>query len=108
MRAVLSAFVCAVVVSAASVSLLAHQETYKGKVLGLEKTSVRVNVVDPKTKKESEQTFKTNEGTKVLRGDAAVTFAAAKIQAGESIAVTVNHDADATMALVIRLDAAKQ
>lgn len=108
MKAVLSAFVCAVVVSVTAVSLLAHQETYKGKVLGLEKTSVRVNVVNAKTKKASARTFKTNPATKVLRGDAVVTLADAKIRAGENIAVTVNHDGDATLALVIRLDAAKK
>lgn len=107
MKAVLSAFVCAVVVSVASVSMLAHQETYKGKVLGLEETSVRVNVVDARTKKEAARTFKTSAATKVLRGDAVVTFADAKIQAGENIAVTVNHDGDANLALVIRLDAVK-
>lgn len=108
MRAVLSAVVCAVVVSVAAVSLLAHQETYKGKVLGVEKTTVRVNVIDVKTKKEAARTFKTNAATKVLRGDTLVKLADAKIQAGENIAVTVNHDGDATLALVIRLDAAKQ
>ncbi len=106
MRAVLSVFVCAVVVSVAAVSLLAHQETYKGKVLGLEETSVRVNVLDAKTKTESARTFKTNDATKVLRGDAVVTFADAKIEVGENIAVTVNHDGDVNLALVIRLDVA--
>ena len=108
MRAVLSAVVCAVVVSVASVSLLAHQETYKGKVLGIQETSVRVNVLDPKTKKESERTFKIDASTKVLRGDAVVTFADAKIQKDENIAVTVNHDKDRALALVVRLDNAKK
>lgn len=108
MRAVVSAFVCAVVVSVAAVSVLAHQATYKGKVLGIEKTSVRVNVVDAKTKKEAARTFKTSPATKVLRGEAVVKFADAKIQAGENIAVTVNNDGDANLALVIRLDASKK
>lgn len=108
MRAVLSAVVCAVAVSVSSVSVLAHQETYKGKVLGLEEASVRVNVIDVKTKKESARTFKTNAATKVLRGDAVVKLTDAKILAGETIAVTVNLDRDATLALVIRLDAVKK
>jgi hypothetical protein len=107
MRA-LSAFVCAVAVSVASAALLAHQETFKGKVLGVEKATVRVNVVDPKTKKEKPATFKIDNDTKVLRGDAVVTFADAKIREGENIAVTIDHDDDAELALVIRLDVAKK
>ncbi|MDQ3070592.1 MAG: hypothetical protein M3R55_12805 [Acidobacteriota bacterium] len=103
----LSAFVCAAVVSIASVAVMAHQETFKGKVLSIEKTSVRVNVVDPKTRKATPKTFKTGAKTKMLRGDTVVTWAAAKIRADENIAVTVDHDADVSMALVIRLDAAK-
>jgi hypothetical protein len=107
MRA-LSAFVCAIAVSVASVSLAAHQETFKGKVLGIEKAAVRVNVVDPKTKKEKPATFKIDNETKVLRGDAVVTLATANIREGENIAVTIDHDDDAELALVIRLDAAKK
>jgi hypothetical protein len=99
--------VCAVVVGIASVSVFAHQETFKGKVLGVEKATVRVNVLDPKTKKEAPRTFKTNAETKVLRGDAVVTLANAKIQVNENIAVTVDHDLDVTLALVIRLDPVK-
>lgn len=102
-----AAVICAAILSVASVSLLAHQETYKGKVLAIDAASVRVNVVDVKTKKESKRTFKINKATKVLRGDTVVTVGAAKIKADENIAVTVNHDGDASLALVIRLDAAK-
>lgn len=106
MRA-LSAFVCAIAVSMAGVSLLAHQETFKGKVLAIDKASVRVNVVDPKTKKAKPATFKVGRETKLLRGDAVVTFANAGIRQGENIAVTIDHDEDAELAIVIRLDAAK-
>lgn len=108
MRAVLSAFVCAVAVSAASVSLLAHQETLKGKVMVVDKATVRVNVVNPKTKKQTPTTFKIDASTKVLRGDAVVKFADAKIKKNENIAVTVDHDEDEELAIVIRLDAAKK
>ena len=99
----LGALVCAVVITA-SVSLLAHQETFKGTVLSVAATGVEVNVLDPKTKKEEPKTFKTNAETKVLRGDVVVTLANAKVQRGEAIAVTVDHDLDVTLALVIRLD----
>ena len=108
MRAALAAFVCAVVVSVAGVSLLAHQATLKGKVLAAEKDTVRVNVVDTKTKKPKATTFRIGPGTKVLRGDAVIAFAKAGIRHGENIAVTVDHDKDAALALVIRLDAVKK
>lgn len=107
MRA-LSALVCAIAVSVASVSLLAHQETLKGKVLAADKSTVRVNVVDPKTKTAKPATFKVGAATKVLRGDAVVAFAKANIRQGENIAVTIDHDKDAALAIVIRLDAAKK
>jgi hypothetical protein len=97
----------AVVFALTSVSLIAHQETFKGKVIAVERASVRVNVVDPKTKKEAPKTFTTNAETKVLRGDAVVTLASAKIQPNENIAVTVDHDVDVNLALVIRLDSVK-
>lgn len=103
----LALLLCSAVFMAATVQMLAHEETFKGKVLSVEGTRVRVNVVDPKTKKETPITFKTDGETKVLRGDKVVTFAAAKIRANENIAVTTDHDFDDTLALVIRLDAAK-
>lgn len=104
----LAVMVCSVVtVAAASVALLAHQQTFKGTVLSVAGTSVEVSVVNPKTKKPEPQTFKTDAETKVLRGDAVVTFANARIRKGESISVTVDHDLDISLALVIRLDAAK-
>ena len=98
---------CLVVIAATTVPLLAHQQTFKGKVLSVGGTSVEVSVVDPKTKKSEAMSFKADAETKVLRGDAVVTFAKAKIQKGENISVTVDHDLDIALALVIRLDAAK-
>jgi hypothetical protein len=104
----LAVLVCSFfMVAAASVALLAHQQTFKGTVLAVAGTSVEVTVVDPKTKKTEPQTFKTDAETKVLRGDAVVTFANAKIRKGENISITVDHDLDISLALVIRLDAAK-
>lgn len=103
----LALLLCSAVIAAASVSVLAHQETFKGKVLSVAGPSVEVSVVDPRTKKEAPTTFKTDADTKVLRGDAVVKWADARIRKGENIAVTVDHDDDVTLALVIRLDAAK-
>jgi hypothetical protein len=94
-------------VTVATVSLVAHQETFKGKVMSVQQASVQVSVLNPKTKAEAPKTFTTNAKTRVLRGDTQVTFANAKIQKDENIAVTVDHDADVNLALVIRLDVAK-
>lgn len=103
----LVAVACAAVVAVASVSLLAHQETFKGAVIAAEATSVRVNVLDPRTKAEAPKTFTINAQTRVLRGDAVVTWTNARVQAKENIAVTVDHDVDVNRALVIRLDPAR-
>jgi len=106
MKAITS-FVCAVAIVVTGVSLLAHQETFKGTVVAAEAASVRVNVVDPKSKAETPKTFTITAQTRVLRGDAVVTLANARIRAGENISVTVDHDVDVTRALVIRLDAVR-
>lgn len=104
---VISAFVCAVFVVVACVSVLAHQETHKGTVISVEKETVRVNVVDPKTKKVAPRDFLVDKETKILRDDVVVTFATAKITKGEAIAVTVDHDLAEELALVIRLGVTK-
>ena len=91
----------------ATVPLFAHEETHKGTVIALEKAGVRVDVVDPKTKKTAARSFDIDAETKILRGDTLLTLATAKIQKGEAIAVTVDHDLDEQLALVIRLGAAK-
>jgi hypothetical protein len=103
----LSAFVCAVFVLVGAVSVLAHQETHKGTVISVEKDTVRVNVLNPKTKKTAPQNFIVDKKTKILRDNAVVTFAAAKIKKDEAIAVTVDHDLDEELALVIRLGVTK-
>lgn len=103
----LSAFVCAVFLVVAGVSVLAHQEAHKGTVISVEKDTVRVNVADPKTKKMAPRNFVVDKETKILRDNAVVTFAAAKIAKDEAIAVTVDHDLDEELALVIRLGVTK-
>lgn len=88
-------------------SVFAHEVTYKGKVVSTDKTAVKVTVIDAKTKKPMDLTFTVDKDTKVLRGDKAVVFADARIEKGEAIAVTVDHDLDEDLALVVRLDARK-
>ena len=97
----LVAFVCFLV------PVLAHQETHKGTVIGVEKAGVRMNVVDPKTKKTEPRLFEVDEETKVLRDDKLIAYADAKMVKGEAIAITVDHDIDEHLALVIRLGTSK-
>jgi len=85
--------------------LLAHEETFLGTVAAVAASSVRVNVVDAKTKTETPQEFVVGPRTKVYRGDAVVSFTEARIQKDERIAVTIDHDAAAHAATVIKLAA---
>ena len=93
----------AAVLWAGGTDVRAHQITYKGTVLSAAPKSLRVSVVDEKTKKPAPMTFVLDEETKILRGDTLVTFAAAKIQKGEAAAVTIDHDFDWELAIVVRL-----
>jgi len=97
----------AIVLAVTTAAVLAHQVTYKGTVIALDKESVRVTVVDDKTKKPKEMKFDFDKETKILRGDKLVTIANAGIAKGEKIAVTIDHDVDETLAIVIRLDEKK-
>jgi hypothetical protein len=88
---------------------LAHQITYKGTVIAFEKTAepemaLRVNVVDSETKETSAMTFYVDAETKILRGDALVAMAEAGFVQGETVTVTVDHDLDEELAIVVRLD----
>lgn len=97
----------AIVLAMTTAAVLAHQVTYKGTVIALEKESVRVTVVDDKTKKPVDMKFDFDKETKILRGDKRVTVAEARIVKGDKIAVTIDHDVDETLAIVIRLDEKK-
>ena len=88
-------------------SVSAHEITYKGKVVSTDKAVVKVTVIDEKTKKPLDINFKVDKDTKILRGDKVVPFADARIVKGESIAVTVDHDLDEDLAIVVRLDVRK-
>jgi hypothetical protein len=102
-----SLFILVTAVCAAAARVLAHEVTYKGTVLSVEKDTVKVNVIDEKTKKASPMTFGVDQETKVIRGEVQVTFAEARIEKGESIAVTANLDDGGTVADVIRLPVRK-
>ena len=104
---IITSVVCSVIVVMAAATLVAHNITFKGTALEADKASVRVNVVDAKTKKVTPMVFDVDEETKVLRDDVVVTFANAKIQKGEPISVTVDHDLDEELAQVIRLGKTK-
>jgi MoaA/NifB/PqqE/SkfB family radical SAM enzyme len=82
--------------------------TFKGTVLGVEKDTIKINAVDPETKKAALKTFFVDDETKILRGDKVVKFAEARIQKGENITITVDHDLDEELAQIIRLGAAKK
>ncbi len=84
-----------------------HEVTFKGTVISTDAKVVKVTVINEKTKKPEAMTFQHDNETKVLRGDTVVTFVQARIQKGEKVAVTVNHDDDPEFALVIRLDEKK-
>jgi outer membrane translocation and assembly module TamA len=87
------------------ITLLAHEETYKGTVISAVAAKIQVKVIDEKTKKESTMDFVITAKTKVLRGEKLMSLAEAKIQKDERIAVTVNHDVSMTDATVVRLAA---
>ena len=104
----LASFVAVFVLAVCSVAAASrHEVTYKGTVVSADDKKVTVTVVNAKTKKPENVGFSFDKETKVLRGDKVVTYAQARIQKGEKIAVTVDHDLDENFAVVIRLDAKK-
>ena len=101
---------CAIIFCLVSAPALAHEVTFKGTVVSVEsgKTlKVTVTVVDEKTKKPKPMVFEIDDETKILRGTVAVKIADVRIEKGESISVTVDHDESETMANVVKLPARK-
>jgi len=110
MKHVVALVVTLAVAGIAGVTLAAHEITFKGTVVSVEPgkiVKVKVNVVDPKTKKTTAMVFELDDETKILRGDVVVKIADAKIEKGEQISVTVDHDTSETEANVVRLPAKK-
>jgi hypothetical protein len=104
MKLLKSLGVIAVAVWLTGATLVAHQVTFKGSVVSVDRTSVKITVVDEKTKKPVQKSFDFDKDTKILRGDKLVSIEQARIVKGEKISVTIDHDVDETLALVIRLD----
>src|SRR5689334_1161998 len=110
MRYVVALVVTLAVAGMAGITVAAHEVTFKGTVVSVEPgkiVKVKVNVVDEKTKKTTAMVFEIDDETKVLRGDVAVKIADARIEKGEQISVTVDHDDSETMANVVKLPAKK-
>lgn len=107
MRQVVGAVFVVAALGLLGARLIAHQVTYKGTVISAAATALRVSVVDEKTKKVSPMSFTLDNETKILRGDTLVTFQAARIERNEKIAVTIDHDVDEELAIVVRLDERK-
>ena len=92
--------------------LLAHEVTYKGTVVAVElnrytaSSGVVATIEIKVTNRERTTVFDVMQWTtKVFRGGAAVSFADARIQNGEAVAVIINHDVPNQGALEIRLAA---
>ncbi len=117
MKQIISSLIALAVVTALPPSVLAHEVTYRGKVVSQETgryaqpsggarevRELHVTIVDAKTKKPSNRVFVIVDATKILRGKAAVTLANAGIQKGEAVAVVVDHDKPGDEAITIRLE----
>ena len=103
------AALCVAVVMAASLASAAarHEMTYKGTVVSTTEQTIKVTTVDEKTKKPLTIDFKIDKDTKIFRGEKAVAFTEAKVLKGDRIAVTVDHDLDEDLAIVVKLDVRK-
>ena len=106
--AVLSvAFLVAVI---GGVGVAAHPMTIMGKVSALAPNRIEVQPVNPETGKptlEKPAWYDVTEKTKITRGDKTVTFAEAKIEVGERIAVSGDHAGDGKMTVTAVKLAAK-
>lgn len=71
----------------------AHDVLYAGTVLTVESERLHVKTLDDKTKKEEDIWFGVTKDTKVKRGDTILSYADARLTAGERVVVIVNHDA---------------
>jgi hypothetical protein len=95
-----------VVMLVLSAVIHAHPMMYQGTVLAVEPTRVQVRIVDVKNKGEDRSWFAVGKNTKVKRGEKNMSYAEAKIAAGERIVVIVDMDAETkNLAEEIRLAA---
>lgn len=92
-------------------AIAAHEVTYNGTVAAVKPNrysasdgvlaTVELSVSD----RRRPMVFDVTQNTRVWRGDNMVSFAAARIEKGESAAVTINHEEPEAGALEIRLEA---
>ena len=117
MKPFVSSAVAVAFVVAFAPFVFAHEVTYRGTVVKQETgryaqpgggtrevRELHVAVVNAKTKKPSDRVFVIVDATRILRGQASVALAAANIQKGESVAVTVDHDKPGDEAITVRLE----
>jgi len=93
------------VIGLTATTLRAHEVTYRGTVQAVATDHVQVQTLADDGSESEVISFTVTPDTKVERGDTAVVFSAAGIQAGERIVVIVDHDEDETAAIEIRLAA---
>jgi hypothetical protein len=98
----------ALVISALTAGLAAHEVSYKGTVVTATHESIKITVVDEKTKKPTVMSFDLDKETKIFRGEKAVTFDEAKILKDETVVVVIDHDLDETLAMSIRIQVKKR
>jgi len=102
-RSVLLSVVLVLAVSAAT--LYAHE--VRGTVVSATATSITVSAIDETTKKPANMTFDIGKETKIQRGTKVVSFADAKITKGEKVTITIDHELDMHLAMVIKLEEKK-
>jgi hypothetical protein len=120
MKNLLSIAVAAVVALSLTMPLRAHEVTHTGTAVAMkvnkyaqpsgparEVTELEVTVVDPKTKKSENKIFTITTKTRILRDGKAVPAGKATVQAGESVAVVVDHDKPGDEAIEVRLSTKK-
>ena len=101
-----SAVLCvAMAVLVASATLLAHE--VRGTVVSVTPTAITVSAIDETTKKPAQMTFDIGKQTKITRGTKVVSFADAKIQKGEKVEITIDHELDMHLAMTIKLEVKK-
>jgi riboflavin synthase alpha subunit len=102
-RSVLLSAIAALVVSA--VTLYAHE--FQGTVVSATPASITVSVIDETTKKVAPMTFDIGKQTKIQRGTKVVSFADAHIVKGDKVEITIDHELDMHLAMVIKLEVKK-
>jgi hypothetical protein len=119
MKKMLMLIVAVLTLPAVPSPVLAHEVTYQGTVVKYEVAryaqpsgtprevhELHVTVVDAKSKKPATRVFVIVPTTRLLRGQQAMTRAdLPDVKAGETVAVTIDHDKPGDEAITVRLGA---